>query len=117
MNRSVSLLAMTCMFWLAQGSFAGEHHGKSVDRQLQCVRCAAPCRCDDYCRKPMPCLPCLSFCGTVDDYCRKPMPCLPCLSFCGTVDDYCRKPMPDLCCPPPVNCGRAPCIARGERTP
>jgi hypothetical protein len=55
--------------------------------------------CDDYCRKPMPCLN--DFCATPlgDVYCRKPCPCVPCFpSYCGH-DCYCRKPYPDLCRP------------------
>jgi hypothetical protein len=54
---------------------------------------------DDYCRKPLPCITCLSPCGTCDDYCRKPIPCVPCLPCCGLCDDYCRKPLPCFCWP------------------
>src|SRR5215218_6729370 len=58
------------------------------------------CCPDDYVRKP--CINCLVVprCGTCDDYCRKPMPCVP-LTRCGSEDDYCRKPMPTLLCPRP----------------
>jgi hypothetical protein len=82
-----------------------------------CRRCACPatvgattlCCPDDYCRKPMPCVPCPPCGSCCNDYCRKPMPCVPCPQGCWCPDDYCRKPMPCLCWPPsPVKytCGR-----------
>jgi hypothetical protein len=56
------------------------------------------CCPDDYCRKPLPCVPVVR-CGGPDDYCRKPLPCVPVVR-CGGPDDYCRKPLPCLLCPP-----------------
>ena len=64
-----------------------------------CPPCIITCP-DDYCRKPLPCIPCPPCRATCDDYCRKPMPRVPCLTRCGTCDDYCRKPFPRLCWPP-----------------
>ena len=84
----------------------------------QCKKCTSPCRTalmlccpDDYCRKPMPCVPCPPPSCCPDDYCRKPMPCVPCPPPSCCPDDYCRKPMPCLCWPPlPVkySCGSCP---------
>jgi hypothetical protein len=55
--------------------------------------------CDNYCRKPMPCLHTFCVTPTGDTYCAKPCPCVPCFpSYCGC-DCYCRKPFPDLCRP------------------
>ena len=56
------------------------------------------CCPDDYCLKPLPCVPVVR-CGGPDDYCKKPLPCVPVLR-CGGPDDYCKKPMPCLLCPP-----------------
>jgi hypothetical protein len=57
---------------------------------------------DDYCRKPLPCVPCPVPGCRCDDYCRKPLPCVPCPAVGCCCDDYCRKPMPCLCWPPPA---------------
>lgn len=64
------------------------------------------CRCADPCRAGlMLCCP--------DDYCRKPMPCVPCPSPCCSCDDYCRKPMPCVCYPAlPVNYSCGSCISQ-----
>jgi len=52
------------------------------------------CICpDDYCPKPLPCVPCAPL-GRCDCYAPKPLPCPPCaLRYCAP-DDYCPKP----CC-------------------
>ncbi|HPM81055.1 MAG TPA: hypothetical protein PLF81_10160 [Candidatus Anammoximicrobium sp.] len=73
----------------------------SLGRELKCTRCAVvPCCCtDNYCRKPLPCLPCVPLPTACDNYCRKPLPCIPCVKFQCCADDYCRKPFPQLCCP------------------
>ena len=66
------------------------------------------CCPDDYCRKPIPCVPPVQ-CGGPDDYCRKPIPCVPPVP-CGGPDDYCRKSLPCLLCPPAspyLQCGPA----------
>ena len=65
-----------------------------------CDGCCLPKACcpDDYCRKPVPHVPCQSHCCCKDDYCRKPLPHVPCLSSCCCPDDYCPKPCPP--CPP-----------------
>jgi hypothetical protein len=86
---------------------------------LRC-KCVDPCRgslmlcCpDDYCRKPMPCVPCPPPCCCPDDYCRKPMPCVPCLPPNCCPDDYCRKPMPCLCWPAsPVKYSCGSCLQK-----
>ena len=54
--------------------------------------------CDDYCRKPLPCVKPLCDSGSCDDYCPKPLPCVKPLCYCGCCDDYCRKPLPQLNC-------------------
>ena len=74
-------------------------HSKPCGREQCC--CPPPIGCcpDDYCRKPWPCIPCLSGCFECDNYCRKPFPCIPCLSGCFECDNYCRKPYPDFCWP------------------
>ncbi|MFN4258685.1 MAG: hypothetical protein ACK4RK_05270 [Gemmataceae bacterium] len=68
---------------------------------------------DDYCRKPLPGVPCNPQ-GCVDDYCRKPLPGVPCNPQ-GCVDDYCRKRCPirwPKTCEPWYRCGpTAPCYS------
>ena len=85
----------------------------------QAVTTSGPCCCpNDYCRKPLPCVPCGPLEWLRDDYCRKPMPCVPCPCIGGCPDDYCRKPCPDLCrpldrqnyrCGPPDSPVTSPC--------
>lgn len=101
MSRLTWSLGVLSVLFLVARSVAGEPCAGSLGRELQCTRCATvPCCCpDDYCRKPMPCAPCLRMSWCADDYCPKPMPCIPCLRFCWCPDDYCRKPMPRLCWP------------------
>jgi hypothetical protein len=96
MTRTASLLAVLALFCVGGDVPAGEGCSKSLKGQLCCARCATmPCGCpDDYCRKPMPRIPCLPRCGCADDYCRKPMPCL-----CWPVDRQFYR-----CAPP--ECGR-----------
>lgn len=71
-----------------------------------CVGAPMPCCPDDYCGKPLPCVPCWTGCCCPDDYCRKPLPnpCLPLACCCP--DDYCRKPLPKLSCHPLPACYR-----------
>ena len=76
--------------------------------------CEARCCCtcpDDYCPKPLPCVPCVLL-GKCDCYCRKPMPCPPCpLGYCGP-NDYCPKPYSiclPLCSPAWYTCGAVQC--------
>jgi len=70
---------------------------------------------DDYCRKPIPCLPCLPG-GCCDDYCRKPIPCVTCPPPGVHCDDYCRKPLPPYCRLTPIPyC--APCSPSTSRHP
>jgi hypothetical protein len=103
-TRSASFLAILVFLGLGRAAWAGEACDKSLGDTLRCTRCAAmPCCCpDDYCRKPLPCIPCPVPTGCVDDYCCKPLPCIPCPVPTGCVDDYCRKPLPHFCWP--VNC-------------
>ncbi len=82
---------------LAQAAFAGD----SVCGEQQKCACRGGlmlCCPDDYCPKPLPCVP-WARCCCPDDYCCKPYPYLfsPALSCCG--DDYCCKPFPHLCWP------------------
>jgi hypothetical protein len=86
------------------------HCGSTICLPASDIRCQGCCP-DDYCPKPLPCVPCLSCCRTCDDYCRKPMPCVPCLPCCRTCDDYCRKPLPCLCwpCNPGYKCVTSCC--------
>ena len=101
MNRWALLLLMVSLLACGRESSAAERACKSIDRQLECVRCStAPGCCQEaYCRKPLPWLPCLSLCGLADCYCRKPLPCIPCPAPTGCGSDYCRKPLPELCVP------------------
>jgi hypothetical protein len=68
-----------------------------------CARAKCTC-CDDYCRKPAPCIQLPKWCGVCPDYCRKCLPAPPC-RVQTTCDDYCRKPCP-VCpmsiCPVPI---------------
>lgn len=99
---SFTLACISCLSrstaWAEDGKPAFPRVAPLLGSQPFC--CACP---DDYCRKPMPCLPGFCHCGSCDNYCRKPMPCLPCFQECWTCDDYCRKPMPSLCWPAPCN--------------
>jgi hypothetical protein len=71
-------------------------------RGLTSATCPPSCyNCpDDYCRKPMPCIPCFIKSCMPDDYCPKPIPCVPCMPK-GCVDDYCPKPF-SFCLPPSI---------------
>ncbi|MCU0959623.1 MAG: hypothetical protein MUF48_05915 [Pirellulaceae bacterium] len=55
--------------------------------------------CDDYCPKPLPCVPRVS-CFGCDDYQGKCAPCVRRLG-CFGCDDYCPK------CPPAIRCAPA----------
>jgi len=117
MSRILGCLGLLSVLCLAEGATAGQWCSRSLTRTLHCTRCAAvPCCCvDDYCRKPLPCIPGCATSTCCDDYCRKPLPCLPsfCLPWCP--DDYCRKPLPHFCWPvhrqfyrcPPDDCQAA----------
>lgn len=116
--RTQLLIAAVLLAWLAPRCAAG---GKSAE----CACCPPPCPvcppvrwcCDDYCRKPMPCIPPLCAKCCCDDYCRKPMPCIAPLCAKCCCDDYCRKPMPALCCPqlPPGDCCAKGDVACGKK--
>ncbi len=61
------------------------------------VCCSGPTCCDDYLRKPIPCV--APHCGYLcDDYCGRcgVVPCRECDFVC---DDYCRRPVPVISCP------------------
>jgi hypothetical protein len=101
MSRSIRYLGVLCLLCLGQHSVAAPPYLGSLGRELQCTRCAVfPCCCpDDYCRKPMPCIPCVRLQGCCDDYCPKPEPCAPRFCTPRCPDDYCPKPLPQLCWP------------------
>ncbi|MHB1036187.1 MAG: hypothetical protein ACYC35_15960 [Pirellulales bacterium] len=112
MFRFAPLLTVLVVFWLGGIARATDLCDRSLGAELRCTRCAAiPCWCpDDYCPKPLPCVPCLKRSCLPDDYCPKPLPCVPCRAASTCVDDYCPKPLPVLCwplsrqflrCPPP----------------
>jgi hypothetical protein len=98
MHRSTNLaavLALTCLGAHVLAEDAFEKRGEGA-RHADC--CAtAPCCPDNYCKKPLPCIPCPNWCGTADNYCKKPLPCVPCPDRCGCPDNYCKKPLPNLC--------------------
>ena len=87
-------LKLLLLAGLAIGGFA--ETGAATDTGPIATHCEARscCNCrDDYCPKPLPCVPCAPL-GKCDCYCPKPLPCLPCdLHYCAP-DDYCPKP----CC-------------------
>lgn len=56
------------------------------------------CCCDDYVRKPAPCVSPVACC-CADTYCPKPCLVLPRPANCCCPDDYCPKPRPRLCRP------------------
>jgi hypothetical protein len=97
---------------------AGEPCAKSLGQELKCMRCMSmPCRCcDDYCRKPMPCIPCVRLGTCPDNYCRKPMPCVTCPARSCCPNNYCRKPLPNLCWPVDHGTYRCPPPERGNLT-
>jgi hypothetical protein len=106
MTRSTVYLATAALLWFGSDLLAAEPCASTVRASLRCTRCAyLPCGCpDDYCPKPLPCVPCLKLGGVADDYCPKPWPCIPCWRPCGVADDYCTKPLPCLPCPAPGGC-------------
>jgi len=119
MKYDLLLSAIVGLSCLGGSVIAGEHAGRSIDRQLQCTLCATiPCCCpDSYCLKPIPCLPCLKLSVAADCYGRKPLPCIPCVTAKRCPDDYCRKPLPDLCCPVAGPCGQAASTSQTTRSP
>jgi hypothetical protein len=101
MHRSLFWLAGFMLLVSARAAAGGECAPGSLGDKLECTRAAIfpfYC-CDDYCRKPMPCITCPGRCGCPDDYCRKPLPCITYPSRCGCPDDYCPKPLPCFCWP------------------
>ncbi len=68
----------------------------------QCVRKTC---CDDYCAKPMPCVPRVR-CFECDDYGSKCEPC-PKRICCFGCDDYCYKCPPVIKCP---SCANLKCV-------
>jgi hypothetical protein len=106
MTRTSAILLLLA---LAGGVFAS-------DMTSDCTRCDARrcCTCpDDYCPKPLPCVPCAPR-GCSNDYCPKPLPCVPCAPR-GCCNDYCPKPcciyLPP-CWPAWYSCGAPACRAR-----
>ena len=76
-----------------------------------CCEARSCCTCpDNYCPKPLPCVPCAPL-GQCDCYCPKPMPCTSPLRYCGP-NDYCPKPcclyLPP-CWPAWYSCGALEC--------
>ena len=101
-------LWLTLFFILIESALAGEG-GRSPAVDPPCCGGLMLCCPDDYCPKPLPCVPSplLSCCPS--DYCLKPLPWLraPTLSCCG--GDYCPKPLPGLCwlrSPVSYSCGK-----------
>ena len=88
MTRTSAILLLLA---LAGGVFASDMTGDGT--RCDARRC---CTCpDDYCPKPLPCVPCAPR-GCCDDYCAKPLPCVPC-ALRGCCDDYCPKPCAFTC--------------------
>ncbi len=91
------VLVLAVGFCLAIGSSA-----QAVDwNKILCLdwcwpQCAQPTCCDDYCGKPLPCVPAVRCCEC-DNYCAESAPCVKriCKFVC---DDYCCK------CPPVIRC-------------
>jgi hypothetical protein len=100
MRRLLYCLSLSLLLPLGQ-IHAGECGSHCLGKTLKCTRCAVMqgASCDDYCRKPFPCIPCRCLPTTCDCYCRKPMPCVPCRCIPSCADDYCRKPFPKFCWP------------------
>lgn len=100
MCRSTALTAFFVVACLGARLLMGEA-AETRGESARHANCCAPMPCcpDNYCKKPMPCIPCPKWCGSPDDYCKKPMPCIPCPNWCGCPDNYCKKPMPNLCLP------------------
>jgi hypothetical protein len=57
---------------------------------------------NDYCSKPIPCLPGPRMTSCPDDFCARPTPCVTVPTQSSCADDYCSKPLPKLCPTPPV---------------
>src|SRR3990172_4664755 len=81
------------------------HRGRATDVGPIATGCDARSCCvcpDDYCPKPLPCVPCAPL-GKCDCYCPKPLPCPPCpLRYCAPNDyrpkPYCFHLTPDASC-------------------
>jgi len=98
--KSACLLALL----MVCGVLCGQ--GRASDLSWPCrQRCVCPTCPDDYCRKPLPAIAQLKYCGP-DDYCKKPLPNIFRFTWCGP-DDYCKKPLPTMphCYPPWYTCG------------
>jgi hypothetical protein len=98
MSRTTILATVFTLTCLGAKALAGD----SSDKPGASARHAdffptAPCCPDNYCKKPMPRVPCPNWCGTPDNYCEKPMPCVPCPNWCGCPGNYCKKPCPSIC--------------------
>src|SRR5262245_18358237 len=97
--RRLFLTVALCLLGAAEATPQAPHTGDSLGKRHTCSCCPnLPCCPDDYCKKsctifPGPCG------GGCDDYCRKPMPCIIDINRCGGCDDYCLKPVPSLLCP------------------
>jgi hypothetical protein len=105
MRRAAGLLLLTAL--------AGSAAATEPEHRCWPWSCWPPLRpcptcLDDYCAKPLPCVP-AKVCGGADDYCPKPLPTVRPVC-CKGPDDYCAKPCPKVerCwCPPWLTC--VPC--------
>ena len=66
------------------------------------------CESNDYCSKPIPCLPGPPITSCPDDYCARPTPCVTVPARSSCADDYCPKPVPELCPVPPPEIQQSP---------
>lgn len=121
-NRLLTLvcLALTCATFTGTSTaqqFAQPATCMYPQQAMVCPSDLLRACCDDYCRKPCPCVPGFCSARSCDDYCRKPGPVIPCFSGCTDCGCYCRKPWPDLCRPLAADyrtcCGSCTnCVAR-----
>lgn len=118
MRRTI-LILMAGLLWVGGAAARGEEPcSRPLACEMQCARAmAVPCCCpDDYCRKPLPCVPCECRPGCCDDYCRKPLPCVPRECYRNCCDDYCPKPWPKLCWPVDRSLYRCGPVGAGSTT-
>ena len=91
--RLLPSLVVANLTHFALAYFANSARAADLGPAPRCCDARRCCTCpDDYCPKPLPCVPCAPR-GCCDDYCAKPLPCVPC-ALRGCCDDYCPKP----CC-------------------
>lgn len=96
----VRFALLVCLVCWSTAVDESEVFAEGCEGRMTCTDCtqySLQLHCpDDYCSKPMPCLPRISYCTALNDYCCKPLPCL--LESCQPVcpDHYCHKPIPCL---------------------